>query len=321
MDAVFDSRGALRWALDPLGQGVSMPDNWRRPTLLNSFVDGSLPNAPVRYMRDAAGIVRLQGVASKAGAYASYPGTKICQLPDGFRPAYELSFGGQNVNGTGGARVDVKSDGGVYVVGGSNFAVLDGITFPADVFATVVCLGDSITNGFGATAGKAWPNQLDSIVGPRVNVIAKGVNGNTLTQCEARRAADVDPWSPTYAILQAGVNDVMADDTAATIQGRIVTTMTALQASGYTPIVCTLLPWRNYTSYTAAREQVRKAVNSWIRLQSYRYVDLTSAVGDGETNPALKAAYDSGDGLHPNDNGTAAIAAAIFAQAFGSTQV
>lgn len=315
---VRDSTGLVQWAIDRSGSGVPDPSNWTAATLAAGFTNLGAPNAPCRFLRDAAGVVRLQGVASKAGAYATYPGTLITTLPDGFRPQYELSFGGQNVNG-GVGRVDVHTDGGVYVVGGSNFVALDGITFPADTFLTVVALGDSITNGFGAT--NAWPTQLDTQLGPRANVVKKGVNGDTLTQVEARRAADVNPWTPTYAILQAGVNDVMADATLATIQTRFTTTVSALAAAGISPIVCTLLPWKNYASYTPAREGVRQAVNAWLRSTAWRVVDVEKTMGDGASVPALKAAYDSGDGLHPNDNGTAALAAAVFAQVFASTTI
>lgn len=297
------------------------PQAWIAPALQTNVSNFGTPHNPAGYKRDAGGNVRLQGVlaGSALSSPVTYPGQKLFQMPDGYRPTNEAFLvGGQ---GTGYCRVEVTPDGFVWAVSATSFVVLDGISFPAETFATVVCLGDSITNGFGTTNG-GWPAQLHILLGTRANVVGKGVNGQRLDQCEARRTTDVDPWAPTYAILEAGVNDVMNDDTAATIQGRITTTMSAFIASGYIPIVSTLLPWKNYVDFTTARETVRTTVNNWLRAQTqWKVVDQEVALGDGGTTPALRAVYDSGDGLHPNNLGAVTMAQQFFAVAFGSKTI
>ncbi|WP_181787491.1 SGNH/GDSL hydrolase family protein, partial [Streptomyces phytophilus] len=65
--------------------------------------------------------------------------------------------------------------------------------------------------------------------------------------------------------------------------------------------------------YTPEREEVRQTVNDWIRTAG-EYdgtVDFDAATRDPAHPSRLLAAYDSGDGLHPNDAGMEAMAASI----------
>ena len=65
--------------------------------------------------------------------------------------------------------------------------------------------------------------------------------------------------------------------------------------------------------YTAAKETKRQAVNRWIR-ESRAFdgvVDFDALLRDPDRPSFLKAAYDSGDHLHPNDAGYEAMAGAI----------
>jgi lysophospholipase L1-like esterase len=81
-------------------------------------------------------------------------------------------------------------------------------------------------------------------------------------------------------------------------------------------IGATILPFK--ASYEQApdfarAEAIRQAVNHWIRT-SGRYdavADFAAAVADPADPQQLNPAYNSGDGLHPNDAGYRAIAATI----------
>ncbi|NUT49855.1 MAG: SGNH/GDSL hydrolase family protein [Saccharothrix sp.] len=77
----------------------------------------------------------------------------------------------------------------------------------------------------------------------------------------------------------------------------------------------TVLPFRDDTLgfYSPANEAARQAVNQWIRT-SGEYdgvIDFDRVVRDPAQPDRLNAAYDSGDHLHPNDAGMAAMAAAV----------
>ena len=57
----------------------------------------------------------------------------------------------------------------------------------------------------------------------------------------------------------------------------------------------------------------RRAINAWIRTAGpfYGVIDFDHALRDPARPDRLHAAFDSGDHLHPNDAGYAAMAAAV----------
>ncbi|MBO1332216.1 SGNH/GDSL hydrolase family protein [Streptomyces sp. VRA16 Mangrove soil] len=77
----------------------------------------------------------------------------------------------------------------------------------------------------------------------------------------------------------------------------------------------TILPFGSDTLgfRTPEREAARRAVNEWIRTSGAYdgVVDFDAALRDPACPERLLSAYDSGDGLHPNDAGMAAMAAAF----------
>jgi hypothetical protein len=78
-------------------------------------------------------------------------------------------------------------------------------------------------------------------------------------------------------------------------------------------IGATLTPFMSSSIWTASRGRTWQDVNDWIRDGGgfdavIDFAAATAAPGDPLT---LDPAYDSGDGLHPNDAGTRAMADAI----------
>jgi lysophospholipase L1-like esterase len=75
----------------------------------------------------------------------------------------------------------------------------------------------------------------------------------------------------------------------------------------------TLTPFEGTPTYTPESEQMRQAVNKWIREggEFDAVVDFDAATRDPDAPTKLRAEYDSGDHIHPNDAGNEAMAAAI----------
>jgi lysophospholipase L1-like esterase len=77
----------------------------------------------------------------------------------------------------------------------------------------------------------------------------------------------------------------------------------------------TILPFKDDTLgfYSAENERKRSAVNDWIRHggEYDAVIDFDAAVRDPADPLRLLPAYDSGDHLHPNDAGMAAMADAV----------
>jgi lysophospholipase L1-like esterase len=91
--------------------------------------------------------------------------------------------------------------------------------------------------------------------------------------------------------------------------------ITRAHAEGLTIFGATILPFKDDTLgfYNPTNEAKRQAVNRWIRT-SGEYdgvIDFDRVMGAPGDPLRLNPSYDSGDHLHPNDAGYAAMAAAI----------
>ncbi|MFC4855384.1 SGNH/GDSL hydrolase family protein [Actinophytocola glycyrrhizae] len=212
--------------------------------------------------------------------------------------------------------------------------------------SAVVALGDSITNGFETevNANHRWPDLLAHRVRGK-GMLNLGVAGNRLlhdpnpppsSEAEqyaaffgqsALRRFDRDVLAQPgvgHVIVQLGVNDLGHPGTSAP-PGEVVTAeeiigahrqlIVRAHAAGVRVVGGTILPFRNDTLgfHSPANEAKRQAVNRWIRTSGeYDGVaDFDAALRDPADPQRLRAKYDSGDHLHPNDAGMAAMAAAI----------
>ncbi len=81
------------------------------------------------------------------------------------------------------------------------FANLDA---PGEV---IVCFGDSITRGYGASPGRDYPALLEGLLGRPV--INAGRDGDTTATGWTRLESDVLRWNPRLVIVGLGGNDLL----------------------------------------------------------------------------------------------------------------
>jgi lysophospholipase L1-like esterase len=210
----------------------------------------------------------------------------------------------------------------------------------------VVAFGDSIVDGDGSTAdaNRRWPDRLASRLGGKVGVLDEGIIGNRLLRDSpldtrnplgaafgpsalARFDRDVLAQSSVrVVIVRAGTNDiafpgVFAGEAEAVdrdaIAGGFRQLVARARARGVRVIGATLTPFEGATLapgyYSAEKEQLRQDVNEWIRRSSEldAVIDFDRVLRDPTQPRRLLPAYDSGDHLHPNDAGYAAMADAV----------
>ena len=197
----------------------------------------------------------------------------------------------------------------------------------------VVTFGDSITDGFNSTVGaaKRYPNQLDDRLKAagfaQTSVVNAGISGNRWLNDFAgpngngRFERDViNVTGVTHTIILLGINDIGFASfvpaqavSADQITGAMSTAIGKAKARGIKVYLGTLLPFKGAGYYSAEGEIKRQAVNAFIR--NNRDIDGVVDFDRAMQNPAdplaMHPAYDSGDHLHPNDVGYAAMAAAI----------
>lgn len=197
----------------------------------------------------------------------------------------------------------------------------------------VVAFGDSITDGFNSTVGaaKRYPNQLDDRLKAagfaQTSVVNAGISGNRWLNDfvgpngNGRFERDVvNVAGVTHTIILLGINDIGFASfvpaqavTAQQITASMATAVAKAKAKGIKVYLATLLPFKGAGYYSLDGEAKRQAVNTFIRANRDidGVVDFDRAMQNPADPLAMNPAYDSGDHLHPNDAGYAAMAAAI----------
>lgn len=204
----------------------------------------------------------------------------------------------------------------------------------------VVTLGDSITDGNGSTAdtNRRWPDFLaQRLAKDHVAVLNAGISGARVLKdrmgVNALARFDRDVLSQSHVktvVLLMGINDISWPGTAfaphdpALSADDVIAGYRQLIAQAHTRKVrivgATLTPFEGALRgtplegyYTADKEQVRQAVNKWIRISGEfdAVMDFDAVTRDPKYPTRLRPAFDSGDHLHPGDAGNKVLADSI----------
>ena len=192
---------------------------------------------------------------------------------------------------------------------------------------TIVCFGDSITDGQGSATDKQnrWPDLLATklhlnLKTSEIAVVNKGINGNKITtQGIERYTYDaLDIKGVTYIMLLYGVNDInLLNATASEVISAYKQVIKEAHKKNIFIFAGTILPYRNFKRWTEERESYRQEVNNWIRNTKPSeggfdaVFDYDKFMKDPNDETKLYSYYDSGDGLHPSPEGYQRIAQAI----------
>lgn len=218
---------------------------------------------------------------------------------------------------------------------------LSGVDVAVPTGNAVVTLGDSITDGHGATTNgnDRWPDVLAQRLQAspdtrNTGVLNQGIGGNHLLtdglgpNALARLDRDVlaQPGVHTVIVLE-GVNDLggltrtgeVSEEQHALVVKRILgayeQVIARAHARGIKVIGATILPYvgSDYYHPGPANEADRQAVNEWIRTAGHfdAVVDFDKVTRDPAHPDHLLPAYDCGDHLHPSPAGYKAMGEAI----------
>jgi lysophospholipase L1-like esterase len=207
----------------------------------------------------------------------------------------------------------------------------------------LVMFGDSITDGANSTpdANHRWPDilarRLNEAGGAPIAVLNEGISGARVLSdrmgVNALARFDRDVLSLPHAdtvVLMMGINDIgwpgciLAPNEPAPSAEDIIDGYKQLIARahlhGMRIIGATLTPFEDTFKgtaiegyYNADKEQKRQAVNRWIRSSGAfdGVIDFDAVARDPNRPAHILAAYDSGDHLHPQDDGYKAMADSI----------
>ncbi len=206
----------------------------------------------------------------------------------------------------------------------------------AETDGAVAVLGDSITDGITSSPGanRRWTDFLAERLrterdAPRLSVLNAGISGNRILVDGSKFSPNNGPSGLSrvnrdvlsrtgvkVVVVEMGLNDIIKPprqrDPRQIVDGMRDLVRQA-HSRGLRVVGGTLTPFGGHRGYNPRMEAVRQAVNEQIRSGKVfdATVDFDAALRDPAHPERLRAAYDSGDHLHPSDNGYRAMAQAL----------
>lgn len=190
---------------------------------------------------------------------------------------------------------------------------------PPLVSDRVVCLGDSITDGY--TYPQILIQALREAGKPVPVIICSGIGGNTAPEMAVRLDKTVLVFKPQWVTFSAGANDALRKVTPTQYEQALRQIVDKTQAQGVRMLLltpCVLLKRDGQTPHE--KEAYGKQVQA--RLDDYERIIRTVAAEKGcmvaENRAVMEAAVKAGrtilapDNVHPNYEGQALIARSIL---------
>jgi acyl-CoA thioesterase-1 len=162
--------------------------------------------------------------------------------------------------------------------------------------ATIVAFGDSLTDGVGASKGKAYPDVLSELTG--LEVINAGVSGEVTAEGVQRLPLVLETHNPQLVILMEGGNDILRNLNQAQTKANLSKMIEMIRLSG-AEVVLMGIPEKNLFSDSAGfyEELAREH----------------KVVFDGETmSDLLKTRSYKSDSIHLNNQGYRVLAETIY---------
>jgi lysophospholipase L1-like esterase len=236
---------------------------------------------------------------------------------------------------------DAREDGGAFQTPIQNWPFLAAVEVSSTHNAgCIVAFGDSITDGYRSTANTnhRWPDFLSirlAAVHRNIAVVNEGIGGNRIWHDaipgrlvfgpNGLSRFDRDAITVTgasHVVVLLGINDIgqagpttHAEEQVSAEEIIVGLRQFALRAHahGIRIIGGTLTPYRGAAYFDAQGEEKREHVNAWIRSAKEfdGVIDFDAAIRDPAIPTQIKPPYDSGDHLHPSDEGYKAMAGAI----------
>jgi lysophospholipase L1-like esterase len=151
----------------------------------------------------------------------------------------------------------------------------------------VIAFGDSLTAGYGASAGEDYPTRVAAATG--VTIINSGVSGDTTETAMARLDTDVLAHDPRIVIIGLGGNDYLQGVSISTTEANLRKIVEKVDGAGAMVI---LLGFR-FPSINADYEAMYKRIG-----HDEQCLFVANVLSGILTNPQLKS-----DEVHPNARG------------------
>jgi len=192
---------------------------------------------------------------------------------------------------------------------------------------TLICIGDSLTEGPDIPAGHTWPELMGNAL--NMDVVNCGIGGDTTTGMLARFYPQVIAQRPAFVLIIGGTNDlwwgqpvnaILANLFAMVVQARHhkIAAVLTLPPPVHIPLARKndfSPPWGGYERFSEEFQQLIKAIDRYAAESELALADLHRPFvsKEGEVTAGLFLQ----DGLHPNKDGHQMIAHALSQTFYG----
>jgi lysophospholipase L1-like esterase len=178
---------------------------------------------------------------------------------------------------------------------------------------TIVCHGDSLTEGPDLAKNDTWPVLVQKAL--NINMINSGISGDTTGGLLSRFHADVIQYQPAMVIILGGTNDLWWDLSINTIQSNIFAMACQALHHGITPVIGLplplhveaakrqdmLVPVRGYERCIEKMTELVRALSDSADKTEVQCLDFYHSFFDQQGDVLEKYFFE--DGLHPNKFG------------------
>ena len=170
----------------------------------------------------------------------------------------------------------------------------------------IVCIGDSLTAGYGIKTKHRWSNILSNQL--NIDIINSGISGDTTSGMLARFHEMAIKHKPNYIIITGGTNDISLNLSDNIIIGNILAMTRYAKHHDIIPIIGIPTPFF-IPGNTPSESQfidyfcLRKRINSFQKTLKQFALDDSQNIIDFTLN--MEAKFFLKDGLHPNEQGHA----------------
>lgn len=175
----------------------------------------------------------------------------------------------------------------------------------------ILLIGDSLTYGYGVDHDKSWAYLLSK--NKAVDIINKGINGDTTAGMLFRAYEDIASYSPSFTLIMGGSNDILSGLSYNYVKDNIILIIKEAKSLGSKPILAIQPPvvpimaerlWSSGVDYYKVNEAIKAYKNeilSYAIDNGVKYIDFFTPFHRLlEENKAIDYYI---DGLHLNSKG------------------
>lgn len=168
----------------------------------------------------------------------------------------------------------------------------------------IVCIGDSLTAGYGVQTNQRWSHLLSRDLNS--NIINSGISGDTTAGMLARFYEMAIKHKPTHIIITGGTNDLFLDLSNNIILSNILAMTRYASHHDIMPIIGIPTPFYNQGSTTDEHLFID---DFSVRKRIFSFQEILKQYALNDNHPIIDFTIDMTpdvflkDGLHPNEKG------------------